>query len=161
MIQIFLSHNTRDRAWCEWLMAEAGALGIKPYLAEHDVRPGEYHADKIKAAIDASEAVVVLISDNSVEAPYVNQEIGWALKGEKLIIPLVQIGVLHEKLAMLQGVEYIPFDFVNPHEGHAQLTAALTQVAQRHTARQAAKEQRDVALVALACLALVLLTLDS
>lgn len=33
-------------------------------------------------AIDASEAVVVLLSSNSVEAPYIHQEIGWALKGK-------------------------------------------------------------------------------
>jgi TIR domain len=65
----------------------AGELGIKPYLAEHDVRPGENLADKIKPAIDASAAVVVLISDNSVAAQYVNQEIGYALKADKLIIP--------------------------------------------------------------------------
>ena len=41
MIQIFLSHNTRDRKWCGWLKASAEELNIKAYLAEHDVRPGE------------------------------------------------------------------------------------------------------------------------
>jgi TIR domain len=74
MIQIFLSHNTRDREWCEWLKASAEELGIRAYLAEHDVQPGENLAKKVMYAIDASEAVVVLLSSNSVEAPYVHQD---------------------------------------------------------------------------------------
>ena len=157
MIRIFLSHNTRDRQWCEWLKASAGEMNIDAYLAEHDVRPGTYLAAKVTAAIDVSEAVVVLISDNSVDAPYVHQEIGYALKAGKLIIPLVQPGIPSEKLAMLQGVEYIPFDFDQPHEGHTRLRSALQRLVQQ----QAAKEQREALLLALACLALIFLALDS
>ena len=159
MIQIFLSHNARDRKWCEWLKASAEELGIRAYLAEHDVRPGENLAKKIMEAIDASEAVVVLLSSNSVEAPYVHQEIGWALKAKKLIIPLVQPGIPPDRLAMLQGVEYIPFDFQNPHAGHAQLRLALRRLVNKRAEKQAAKE--NAAVVALACVALILLTLDS
>lgn len=159
MIQIFLSHNTHDREWCEWLKASAEELGISAYLAEHDVRPGENLANKIMEAIDTSEAVVVLLSSNSVKAPYVHQEIGWALKAKKLIIPLVQPGIPTDRLAMLQGVEYIPFDFQNPHAGHAQLRLALQRLVNKRAEKQAAKE--SAAIVALACVALILLTLDS
>jgi hypothetical protein len=162
MIQIFLSHNTRDRDWCEWLMAEAVKHGIKPYLAEHDQQAGGNLADKIEAAIDASAAVVVLITDNSVTAQYVQQEIGYARKAKKLIIPVVQTGITTEQLGMLQGVEYIPFDFENPHEGHAQLTARLRQLAVKHAEAQAAKQRKeDAVMVALACLVLVLLVVDA
>lgn len=158
MIQIFLSHNTRDREWCEWLKSSAEELGIRAYLAEHDVRPGENLAKKVTAAIDASEAVVVLLSSNSVEAPYVHQEIGWALKSKKLIIPLVQPGIPVEGLAMLQGVEYIPFDFDNPHQGHAQLRQALLRLVKKQEDKRAAQE--NVAVITLAVVALVMLTLD-
>ena len=157
MVRIFLSHNARDRKWCEWLKASAEEIGVIAYLAEHDARPGANLAAKVADAIDASEAVVVLISDNSVAAPYVHQEIGYALKARKLIIPLVQPGITSDKLAMLQGVEYIPFDFDHPHDGHVQLRTAL----QRLVRERAAKDQRDAALLALACIALVLLALDS
>jgi TIR domain len=158
MVQIFLSHSTRDRAWCEWLMRQAESLNIKPYLAEHDGHAGSNLADKIEKAIDASAAMVVLITDNSVNSQYVHQEIGYARKAKKLIIPVVQTGVTSEQLGMLQGIEYIPFDFAEPHEGHARLTAELKRLAEKQAATQ---QQIDVALVALACLALVLLTLDS
>lgn len=97
-------------------------------------------------------------SSNSVEAPYVHQEIGWALKGKKLIIPLVQPGIPTDRLAMLQGVEYIPFDFQNPQAGHAQLRIALRRLVNKREEKQQAKE--NAAIVALACVALILLTLD-
>jgi TIR domain len=162
MIQIFLSHNTRDRAWCEWLMREAALQGIMPYLAEHDVQAGKSLAEKVEAAIDASVAVVVLITDNSVNSQYVQQEIGYARKAKKLIIPVVQTGISAEQLGMLQGVEYVSFDFDSPHEGHAQLTAALRRLAERHAAEQATKARTEdlVMMAALACLVLVFLTLD-
>jgi hypothetical protein len=116
MISIFLSHNTRDRSWCEWLQEGATTIGIRAYLAEHDVQPGRSLAGKV-TVIDASDAVIVLLTDNSVAAPYVHQEVGYALRAGKLVIPLVQPGIGQEQLAMLQGVEYIPFDFDRPRKG--------------------------------------------
>jgi TIR domain-containing protein len=156
MFQIFLSHNTRDREWCEWLKASAEETGVKAYLAEHDVQPGTNLAAKVVKAIEASDAVVVLISDNSVAAPYVHQEIGYALKAGKVIIPLVQPGIRDESLAMLRGVEYIPFDFRHPHEGHQQLRKALGRLVEQQRRRE-----RDAALIALACFGVILLALGN
>jgi hypothetical protein len=157
MIQIFLSHNARDRKWGEWLLRSAATHGIKPYLAEHDVQAGRILASKIERAIDDSAAVVVLITDNSVDSTYVQQEVGYARKAKKLIIPVVQVGITSEQLGMLQGVEYIAFDFDNPHDGHAQLTAAMHDLALKH----AGPDQQLVVAAAFACLVLLLLTLDS
>jgi TIR domain-containing protein len=159
MIQIFLSHNTRDRKWCEWLMRSAAAHGIKPYLAEHDVQAGGVLASKIERAIDESAAMIVLITNNSVNSGYVQQEVGYARKAKKLIIPVVQKGITGEQLGMLQGVEYIAFDFASPQEGHAQLTAAMRKLAEKHAKRSG---DRDLVLAAaFACLLLLLITLDS
>jgi hypothetical protein len=47
---------------------------------------------------------------------------------------------------MLQGIEYIPFDFADPAKGQVLLRIAP----QRLIKSQAAKTQRDVALVLLA-----------
>jgi hypothetical protein len=157
MFQIFLSHNARDRAWCEWLKTSAAEIGVSAYLAEHDVQPGTNLAAKLIKAIEASDALVVLISDNSVEAPYVHQEIGYALKAGKLIVPLVQPGIHDDKLAMLRGVEYIPFDFDHPHEGHRQLRIALSQLVDQ----QQRRKDRDAALVALAVLGIIFLALGN
>lgn len=184
MIQIFLSHNMHDREWCEWLKARAEELiDVKVYMAEHDVQPGENLKEKITKAIDASDAVVALITSNSVNATFVNQEIGYAISAKKLVLPLVQPGISQDELAMLQGAEYIAFDFERPHEGHAQLTVALQKLVQQRAAqqmlvrqeaaKQAISEQRqqlakearqqqvEMGLLAVACLAVVFLALDS
>lgn len=160
MIQIFLSHNSRDRKWGEWLLRSAAAHGIKPYLAEHDMQAGRVLASKIEKAIDDSAAVVVLITDNSINSAYVQQEVGYARKAKKLIIPVVQVGITGERLGMLQGVEYISFDFDSPHEGHTQLTAAMHDLA-RKQAKRSGPDQELVLAAAFACLVLLLLTLDS
>jgi TIR domain len=160
--QVFLSHSTHDLVWAERLKASIEGMGVPVYLAEQDVRPGMNLAEKVTQAIDASEVVVVLISDNSVSASYVNHEIGCALKAKKVIIPLVQPGIESDKLGMLQGVEYIPFDFAHPHEGLARLRMALQRLVQEQAAKkqqQAAKEQFFV--MACVVLALALVVLDS
>jgi hypothetical protein len=158
VIQIFLSHNTQDRAWGEWLMRSTAAHGIKPYLAEHDVQAGAVLAKKIESALDASAAVVVLITDKSVNSQYVHQEIGYARKAKKLIIPVVQSGITGEQLGMLQGLEYIPFDFDSPHEGYRSLTAALQDLAAKHAKR--APDPELVFAAALAALLLLMIALD-
>lgn len=154
LLQIFFSHNTRDREWCEGLRESARPLGIDVYLAEHDNQPGRNLAEKVTKALDTSHAVVVLISANSVSAPYVNQEIGYALKAKKLIIPLVQSGIAVDELAMLQGIEYIPFDFDNPHDGQMQLMEALKHLLSKQVSKDS---QKNASLLALGVLGMILI----
>lgn len=150
-LEIFFSHSSWDRDWCEWLSDEASALGVNAYLAEHDPKPGEFLVDKVRSAIDRSTAVVVLLTHNTAASAYVHQEVGYAQAQKKLVIPLVQPEVGEAQLAMLKGLEYIPFDFQNPDVGRKDLAAALQRVA-----TQQRRHERDTA-VLLACLALILL----
>ncbi len=114
MYQIFLSHSGADAAWVLWLAEEIKNIGIVPYVFEQDPQPGRYVSDKVKAAITASDALVVFMTVNSHRAPYVQQEIGFAEALDKLIIPIVQPGLDPQMFAMLQAREYIPFDFGKP-----------------------------------------------
>ena len=93
-------------------------------------------------AIRKSDAIVVLISTSSVSSTYVNQEIGVAIEAGKVIIPLVQPEIGVERLAMLQGLKYIPFDFEKPQEGRDRLLVTLHNlVRQQEAARQMNKER--------------------
>jgi hypothetical protein len=111
---IFLSHSSLDASWVKWIKANAQQVGIEVYLYEHDPQPGRLVADKVQDAIKACDTLVVLLTGNSQFSPYVQQEVGAATALNKRVIPLVQPGVSQSSLAMLQGVEYIPFDFRNP-----------------------------------------------
>jgi len=114
MYQIFLSHSASDADWVLWLADEIRKIEIFPYVFEQDPQPGRYLSEKVQEAITASDSVVVFLTWNSHLAPYVQQEIGFAEGLKKLIIPLVQPGLDQRMFAMLQGREYIPFDFTNP-----------------------------------------------
>jgi hypothetical protein len=157
--QIFLSHSTHDRKWCEWLKASAATIGVEVYLAEHDHRAGEDLAGKIERAIDASKAVVVLLSKNGAGAPYVHQEIGYARRAKKFIIPLVEPGVEPRELAMLQGLEFIPFDFQEPRIGREQLNRELKKLLDQQTAKE--RQRETMAVVGLAVIALLVIAADS
>jgi len=75
-----------------------------------DHQPGVSVADKIQRAIQKADVVVVFLTRSSENAPYVQQEVGYAIHANKPIIPLVESGTSDRALAMLQGRDYIPFD---------------------------------------------------
>lgn len=123
--RVFLSHNAADAAWVKWIGNNCNTVGIEAYLYEHDPRPGEMLAEKVRAGITNSDALVVLLTENSLFSAYVQQEIGLAKGLRKPVVPLVQPGVDDRQLAMLQGVEYIQFDFTNPAPSLAHLMQYL------------------------------------
>lgn len=134
--QVFVSHSSRDGVWVEWVAAQARALGVHPYLAEHDSQAGGRLSDKVERAIAASDVVIVLLTRNSIDSRYVHQEIGYAKALHKLIVPLVHPEIAHESRAMLDGIEHIVFDFASPPGGAADLVGKLRDVAAKAQLRQ-------------------------
>lgn len=135
--KIFLSHCETDKRWVQWIASNAENVDISVYMYEHDVQPGMPIATKVQAAIEDSQALVVLLSENSQYSPYVQQEIGFAKAKNKLIIPLVQPGVSSRSLAMLEGIEYIHFDLRNPQGALARLLDYLKKFKQSREKDQA------------------------
>jgi hypothetical protein len=134
---VFLSHSSTDAAWVKWIANEAGNIGIKVYIYEHDPQPGHRIAEKIKLRIQQCDALVVLLTANSQFSPYVQQEIGFAEASRKLVIPLVQPKVDRKALAMLEGKEVIHFDFNNPKQGLAALLQYLLRLKEKKEGVQA------------------------
>ncbi|MCL0080189.1 toll/interleukin-1 receptor domain-containing protein [Dehalococcoidia bacterium] len=126
--KIFLSHSSPDADWVKWIAVNAKDIGVDVYLYEHDVQPGMPIAEKIKQAIGDSDALVVLLTSNSQFSAYVQQEIGFTEASGKPIIPLVQPGIAQQSLAMLEGREYILFDFYDPNNALVTLLTYLQQL---------------------------------
>jgi hypothetical protein len=134
---IFFSHSGADKQWAVWIAEAAKKGGISVYLFEHDPRPGMQIAQKIKAAISDSNALVVLLTPRSHSSAYVQQEIGYAEAQSKLIIPLVWSDVRKPTLAMLEGREYVPFDPANPQAALGTLLTYLQQLKAKKEATEA------------------------
>ena len=113
MSTIFFSHSTADYAIAESFKREIEQMNSKVYLFEHDRQPGHDVADKVKAQIERSDILLVLLTKQSQFSPYVHQEIGYAEKAGKTILPLVEPGTDANILGMLAGREYIPFEYTN------------------------------------------------
>lgn len=156
---IFISHSSKDRRAVETVAAQARAMGVSFYLAKHDVQPGQPLATKIEDQIRECDAVVVLLTSHGMSAPYVQQEIGFALALNKPVIPLVEHELRDQNLAMLEGVEYIPFDPQAPHDALTPLTAALNDLAEGARLREQLGRQRQQQAILLVGLIILLLIL--
>jgi hypothetical protein len=141
--RVFLSHSAADGQWVKWIKENANKIGIEVYLYEHDSQPGRQIADKVKQAIAASDALIVLLTPNSQFSAYVQQEIGFAEASGKLIIPLVQPDVQDRSLAMLQGREHVRFV---PHDPTKALDSLLDYLQRLKKAKET--KQVQAALVA-------------
>jgi hypothetical protein len=148
--RVFVSHSSRDREWVEWIKGQTGP-GIELWLAEHDPQPGRLITSKVQDQLNKCHAMIAFITEASQASPYVQQEIGWALKGGKTIVPLVQIGTSQSQLAMLQGVEYVPFDFQHPEDGRVALFARLQSLKQT----KAANDELQTVLLLLGALVVI------
>jgi hypothetical protein len=143
-MQAFISHSSKDHGCVEWVAREVDALGVRAYLAEHDPKAGEQLSEKVCREIENSDVVIVLFTRNGYNSPYVQQEIGVAIQQGKLIIPLVDPELEGAPLAMLAGLEYIPFDFQGRPNGSADLLSRLRDVAANaERSQEAARRQQQ------------------
>jgi hypothetical protein len=124
-LEVFLSHATGDAEHIALVRPQIEALGISVYAAEDDPKPGTVLVEKLEAAIERCSAVIVLLTGNSVESAFVQQEIGIARRCGKPIVPIVEKGIDTRKLGILQGIEYLELDLAHPAETLAKMTASL------------------------------------
>jgi hypothetical protein len=101
------------------------ALGIIVYVAEHDKRPGVVLNDKLKAWIDRSRALIVLITPSSLDSMMVQNEIGYAAGKKVPFVPLVLKGTDTGEMGFLTGLEWNTLDPADPNTTMTDLTAGL------------------------------------
>lgn len=85
-------------------------FGVEPYVASWYLTPGERIDDKVFQQIQESDCVVALLTQSGTRSNWVNQEIGYAIREGRQIIPLVQKGTDHSDLGALQNRDYIEYD---------------------------------------------------
>ncbi|RKX69556.1 hypothetical protein DRP53_07830 [candidate division WOR-3 bacterium] len=149
--KVFISHSTRDRGLVITLANLLTKFGAEVFVAEWYLSPGEQLDKKVFSQIERADCMVVLLTRNGIRSNWVHQEIGYAIKMGKPIIPLVEKGVSSGDLAALQGKEYIEYDPLEPQEA---LSKAATYV---KSLKLKKKEQERTLLIAGGILALILL----
>jgi hypothetical protein len=128
-MELFLSHATTDAQLVAEIRRQLASLGVNVYTAEHDVRAGHNVHDKIDLAIRRCHVMVVLLTKAGNGSRYVHQEIGFAKRARKMIVPVVTPEVARAGLGMLEGIEYIVVNEADPTVALHMLSARIDQVA--------------------------------
>ena len=151
--KVFISHSTQDRGLVITLANLLTKFGVEVSVAEWYLSPGELLDRKVFSQIEKADCVVALLTRNGLRSNWVHQEVGYAIKAGRLIIPLVEKGVDPGDLAALQGKEYIEYDPLQPQ-------GALIKASTYVKSLKLKKEQQEKALlIAGDILALLLLLL--
>lgn len=118
------------------------ALGIQVWLAEHDLRPGTSVLNKIESVLPTCDVVVFLITANSVNSAYVQQEVGMARTHRKPMVPLVERRVDKNRLGLPGELEWIELDLDAPSDAFAKVTQVLQALILSQLRTPAAEENQ-------------------
>jgi len=140
-LRVFISHSITDTEIVYDLYRWLRQNGIWTYVAEFYPAPGIQLPDKIARAIDNSDCLIAFLTVDGNRSEFVNQEIGYAKKAGKLIIPVAEEGVVKPK-GFLEGMEYIPFSRYDPADAINRAAHFLQQKAVRTE-----QEQRNRAIL--------------
>ena len=71
---LFLSHGTPDKEWVRALQKELEAEGLRAFLDEKDLKPGENWVISLGDALLRSRFLVLILTRETVARPWVEQE---------------------------------------------------------------------------------------
>ena len=77
---IFLSHHSSDKPWVIALKAALTARGVKVWLDQDEIRPGDLYIDALERGVELSRCVAVVISPRSLKSRWVKEEYSRALQ---------------------------------------------------------------------------------
>ncbi len=110
MVSIFCSHSVKDADQVISLKHSLEAIGHTVYCFEDDTQPGKPIMGKIQKALDKADIVLGYFTRNSLGSDFMYDEIRYALKIGKDVIPFVEAGFPDEALGPAKGKEPIVFD---------------------------------------------------
>lgn len=89
MADVFISYDTEDRPKARLVSDKLGEAGYSVWWDRNIILGGEFW-DVIEAELEASRAVIVLWSKESVKSPWVKAEANRGTRGDRLIPILIE-----------------------------------------------------------------------
>jgi formylglycine-generating enzyme required for sulfatase activity len=94
MSDVFISHVEEDAAIALEIARGLNAAGYTTWCYEDDSNPGRSYLEQIGAAIEACQAVLIVISPESLGSDQVTREIEYSHEARKRFIPVLK-GISH------------------------------------------------------------------
>lgn len=89
MADVFISHSAADMPLAEFLHRHLTQEGLSVYLASVSMPPGERWMPHIMDNLRGSTWVLCLASRAACASPWVMQEMGAAVAGNKKLVPII------------------------------------------------------------------------
>lgn len=153
--RVFISHSTKDQVLIFTLAQYLASKNIEAFVAEWNPKLGTDLTQKIFPQIDQSDCVVAILTKDGNRSEWVNQEIGYAFKAQKLIISVIESGV--KVSGALIGKEYVQFDKTNVNS----IYNAMQTVSEYIAKMKLSKEQKQTAMIIGGLILLALLASDN
>ena len=124
MGSIFLSHNSKDKAFVRRLADDLRKNGHYAWVDEAEIKVGDSLIEKIEEGIENTQYLGVVISSNSIESKWVTREVEIALNQEINEKKVKVLPILIEKVkipAFLLDKKYADFTSEDNYEDSLQL----------------------------------------
>lgn len=124
--KVFISYSRKDTPIADSLAKDLIAVGIDVWMDREDIEVGERWSTAIQHALESSQAMVLVLSPDSMSSRNVEDEFTYFLDNNKPIVPvMIRPSRLHFQLHRLQ---WIDFTGDKPDEAYERLLRALNQV---------------------------------
>jgi TIR domain-containing protein len=91
-MKVFISYSSKDEALATELVTSLEDAGLDAWYSKREVLPGDNWAEKIASGLKESNAMVVLVTPDSLESDAVQSSISYALGDKsfsKRLIPVI------------------------------------------------------------------------
>jgi hypothetical protein len=100
-MKVFLSYSEADKKWADQLRSGLSEAGLEVWNPASEMAPGSNWHLELGRALERSEAMVVLLSPNSVQSASVLSEIEYALSASQFRGRLISV--------LLRPTEEVPW----------------------------------------------------
>ena len=92
-MQVFISYSQSDSSLAARVSEELRKSGLEVWDAQVNLLPGDNWAAKVGRALEESDAMVVLLTPNSISSPHVKAEMAFALGSKSYSNRLIPVAV--------------------------------------------------------------------
>jgi hypothetical protein len=91
--RVFISYSSADEGFSRKLYDALATFGVDTWFAPENMHGGRKINEQLEQAIDRSDKIVLVLSENSLKSPWVAHEIQWAVtreveSGEQVLFPI-------------------------------------------------------------------------
>jgi TIR domain len=142
----FISYSRHDREFASVLARELGRRGTTGFLDMSDISAGAEWGHSIKAAIQNSDAVIVILSPEATTSNWVMAEVGMAQALNKPIIPVLAPGAQVEGSVsdLLRSYQIVNASELPVEEVSARIVAAMKGISVDAAKRLLPRRRRNV-----------------